>query len=181
MGNQVATARRRILQIKNKAFSLLEVSVVIFLLALFFSLSIPLFSAANSNRLKDLSAKFINLVNYTRDQASITNTTHFLYLDSQTNRIFVYQKESELDSLLASELAKTEQPFQKDKIFVSQVSSKLSISQITYEEQTIPAISLQFDPSGFSELFQITFTDGEHSIHYTQNSVLGSFYVHATK
>jgi hypothetical protein len=181
MGNREAVAQRLILQTNNRAFSLLEVSLVIFLLALFFSISLPIFSVANNSRLKDLSAKFVNIVDYTRDQAIITDTPHFLYLNSQVNKIFVYREESELNSFIAEKIEDSVEPFQRDKIFVSKANAKLKISNITYADEATALISIRFDPSGFSELFKISFTDGENFIHYEQDSVLGSFYVSTTK
>ena len=165
---------------KNKAFSLLEVSLVIFLLALIFSLSIPIFSVANNNRLKDLSAKFVNLVNYTRDQASIHNVPHFLYLDSQKNEIFVYREEFELDTFFVEDKNEQE-PFQSDRILINKINPNLSIGSITYNNKEIISVSLRFDPSGFSEIFKIAFTDKKNTIYYNQTSVLGAFDVRTTK
>lgn len=180
MEQQAVLELRQTLQTQNKAFSLLEVSLVLFLVALVFSFSIPIFSVANNNRLKDLSAKFINLVNYTRDQASIQNTPYFLYLDSQKNEVFIYQEEAELNTFLLED-KKKETPYQEDRILIHRINNNLSISNITYDEKTTPIISIRFDPSGFSELFQITFTDKKNFISYNQVSVLGDFYVGTTK
>ena len=179
MAKQEVQAQQLISQIKIKGFSLLEVSLVIFLFALVFSLGIPIFSVASNNRLKDLSVKFIALVDYARDQASIQNTPHFLYLDSISGRVFVYRTKEELNSFLSEEEDK-ENVYQKNKIYIQQIKP-LKIDSITYEENDISSISIRFDPSGFSDIFAITFTDGKTFIHYTQTSVLGGFYVSTTR
>ena len=181
MGKRVVLRLQPILQTKNRAFSLLEVSLILFLLALVFSLSIPLFSTANRNQLKNLSSRFVNLVSYVRDQASTSNQPYFLYLNAKSDEIFVYQQDSELASFLARDKEQKVSHDQKNSIILKQINSYLSISAIIYDKLETMSVSIRFDPSGFSEIFQITFTDNKNFMRYEQTSVLGSFYVHTTK
>ena len=148
----------------TKAFSLIEVSLVVFLIALFMAVSLPIFTGSNQRDLKNLTSQFVNLVNQTRDGASTTNQPHFLYLDAVANRIFVFQEETELADFMAKnqeELATLE-----NAILVQKIHPSLSIDSITYNDKTIPSVSIRFDPSGFSEIFKITFTNKENSMSF---------------
>ena len=174
MVKKVAQELRLILPI-NRAFSLLEVSLAIFLLALVVSFSLPIFTVANNNDLKNLSAKFITLVSDTRNQASLEREPYFLYLDVNKGAIFSYQTEQELTDFLEEDLSE-EEAFQENRILLNNLKG-IKISQIHYQKKKLSSLSIRFDPSGFSELFSITFSSNSRFIRYEQTSVLGSFYV----
>ena len=189
---------------KSKAFSLLEVLLVLFLVGLIMTLAVPFFNNPKSD-VKQITSEFVYLVNCARDKATITNKTHFLKIDNSQKKILVIN-EDDRDLLFLDEKEDSKKEDNKESITkktakikstkcslrsaeindpvildLNIINKDVNIGSLDYDNKKPKGILLRFDPSGFSDLFKITFTSGPQSITFEQTSVLGNYNVSATQ
>lgn len=182
-----------------KGFSLLEVLLVLFILGLMLGTTIPFLAKKNSN-LKQLTTEFVNLVNCARNRANITSDPYFLRINIPSKYIEVLSEEKLAllfgDEDKEDEITTTKNgasnpkcSLKKDQLSeiisftFSTIDKNLIVESIEYGNNysTSGTVQFRFDPSGFSELFTITFTDGDKYLAFQQTSVLGNYNVFAKK
>ena len=69
----------------QRAFTLMELSIVLFLLSLFAVISVPLFSSVGENHLNHSARRISGMVKYLYNEAALTATPHRLVFDVERN------------------------------------------------------------------------------------------------
>jgi general secretion pathway protein H len=65
----------------HRAFTLMELCIVLFLLSLFAVVSVPLFSSVGENNLNHSARRISGMVKYLYNEAALTSTAHRLVFD----------------------------------------------------------------------------------------------------
>jgi len=152
----------------KKAFSLIEILIVVILISLIAALAIPnLVKGRTYIELKQTAKNMAHVMQYAQQRSVIDSKEYQMQIDSSANRYWLMVEDSSDDMMVV------EKKFEKFAGKMGKVSAIPKSIKIEAEESIV-----YFYPNGLMEKVQIDFTDGKNKIVVSTKEQRGTVYVY---
>jgi prepilin-type N-terminal cleavage/methylation domain-containing protein len=163
-------------------FTLLELSVVLFIMAILLGISLPRFSNFFESDLEKETRKIAAILNQLRLEAILKGESYRLLFDSKESTFEIYTIDA-VDSNLNSPNESFKYPIKlMPPVEIQSISTETedtgAPTKFEFEKQSFDKIfgnqfEFRIDTSGFIDLFTVTLKDGSNSITLQVKTIMG--------
>lgn len=163
-------------------FTLLELSVVLFIMAILLGIALPRFSNFFESDLQKETRRIAAVLSQLRLEAILKGESYRLVFDSKENTLQVFTIDA-ADSTLNHPHENFKNPIKLNPPVEIQsittgaetesVSAKFEFEKLKFEKIFGNQYQFSIDPSGFIDLFSVTLKDRSHSLTLQVKTIMG--------